>query len=75
MLFFGTHFVPQPDPYTAENVAIVFIYILWAVSYWLQFKVQTYKSIVFINVGLIVFLGFYVVFMYYPITFLELFLE
>ncbi len=74
-MIFGLHFVQQPDPYTAEHVAISVIYILWGVSYWFQFKVSTYKSIVLINLALIIFIVLYAFFIYYPITFLEYFLE
>ncbi|SIS66739.1 hypothetical protein SAMN05421687_1261 [Salimicrobium flavidum] len=74
-MVFGTRFVQQPDSYTAENIVVGLIYALWAVSYWLQFRVTSYKSIMSINIGFMVFLALYVYFIYYPITFLELFVE
>ncbi len=74
-MIFGLHFVHQPDPYTAEHVALSVIYILWGVNYWLQFKLSNYISILLINTVLIILVAIYVFFIYYPVTFLEYFLE
>ncbi len=74
-MWFGLHFVPQPDPYTAEYIAISIIYMLWAVSYWFQFKISTTKKIILFNFAVIILVVLYIFFIYYPISFLEYFLE
>ncbi|WP_153461817.1 MULTISPECIES: hypothetical protein [Sediminibacillus] len=75
IMYFGMHFAPQSDPYTAEHIAVGMIFILWGLNYGIQLKLCTVKSLVASNLLLVCVVALYVFFIYYPITFLEFFVE
>ncbi|SDN96116.1 hypothetical protein SAMN05421677_10261 [Halobacillus aidingensis] len=71
LLYFGTHFVEQDDPYVGENLSILLVYVIWGLGYFIQLKQPTMKRVVAV---LLLSLGFQVLYffsMYYVITFFE----
>lgn len=74
-MYFGTHFVPQQDPYIAENISIILIYVIWAISYYLQIKQSSIRNFIIILVVFLLIQALYFYFIYYVITFFEFFLE
>ncbi len=74
-MYFGMHFVPQDDPYIAENISILLLYVIWGISYYVQLKQTTVKNFIITLVTFLIIKALYFFFMYYVITFLELFLE
>ncbi|UFU00122.1 hypothetical protein KO561_03925 [Radiobacillus kanasensis] len=73
--FFGLHFVPQQDPYIAEHIYIMLIYVIWAIGYYLQIKQSTLRNFIIILVIFLIIQALNFFFGYYVITFLEFFLE
>lgn len=41
LLYFGTHFVEQEDPYVGENLSILLVYVIWGTGYFIQLKQPT----------------------------------
>ncbi|GAA0600301.1 hypothetical protein GCM10009001_15880 [Virgibacillus siamensis] len=74
-MFFGLHFVPQKDPYIAEHISIILVYVIWVIGYYLQVKQSTVKNFIIILAVFLLIQALNVFFMYYVITFFEFFLE
>ncbi|WP_117148951.1 hypothetical protein [Paraliobacillus zengyii] len=72
---FGQHFVPQQDPYLAEHIQIMLIYVIWGIGYYLQIRQSTMRNFIIIFVVFLVMQALNFFFAYYVITFLEFFLE
>ncbi|WP_136035771.1 hypothetical protein [Bacillus salacetis] len=74
-IYFGLHFAPQPDPYTAEHIHLVLIYVIWSIGYYLQLKQSIVRNFIIIFVIFFILQVVHFFFGYYVITFLESFVE
>ncbi|WP_446855091.1 hypothetical protein [Halobacillus faecis] len=71
LLYFGTHFVEEEDPYIGGNLSILLVYVIWGIGYFLQLTQQTMKRALVI---MVVFSGMQVVYFFnmsYVITFFD----
>ncbi|MYL58249.1 hypothetical protein GLW20_12105 [Virgibacillus halodenitrificans] len=73
--FFGLHFVPQQDPYLAEHIYIILIYVIWGIGYYLQIKQSTMRNFIIVLIFSLIIQALNFFFVYYITTFLEFFLE
>lgn len=67
-MFFGLHFVPQEEPYTAEHTYILLVYVIWIISYYLQLKQLAIKNFIAVLIALVIILIIYIFRVFFRIS-------